>query len=203
MKTLLAYSRLNRIHLRRRLRKLAKHTKVHDTPVPTYTADAAHKDDHTHWEKAPTHATHTRATHTDPPPHDASMEKDRRLTSARFEQKVPQAEPLPPAYDECVGFAPPPHPPPEKKHLESRGRPREILYKSQLNELVRRKQIRRPSPPRQRVALKDRTDYGAILRLQAASKAWEGHFGTVRTALAAALVLSVILHVLHTDTGIY
>lgn len=98
---------------------------------------------------------------------------------------------LPPSYHECV-LQPPIHPP-EKR--EPRGRPREILYRSQLNELVERRKIRRPLPPaanrRPKRILQEKIDYGALLRTQADAAAWMGHFRVLEGVLF--LFLMVIL----------
>lgn len=139
----------------------------------------------------------------------------RLMEKAPHGQPAPHAAPLlplPPAYHECVEFYPPP--PAEKagevpgathggagrvavptSRDQSRGRPREILYKLQLNELRQRRLVRRPLPPKRRPGKvgRDSTDYGAILQLQAASCAWRTRFSAIQAVMAMVLVAVCVL----------
>lgn len=91
-------------------------------------------------------------------------------------------EPQPPSYQECVAHPAPPLR--EKTAVAERGRPREILYRSQLNDFLERKETRHTLPPVKvrpfkRIA-RENVDYGALLRNQANAAVWTGHFGLVQ-----------------------
>lgn len=124
----------------------------------------------------------------------------------------------PPTYDECVDYAPPLHPPPVAEKLPSpeklaspekvpspekvspvtetqpereRGRPRELLYRLQLNDIMLRRP-RRPSPePRRPIkpAEVDSTNYGELLYCQSRATVWVQGFDFIRWATIGWLVL--------------
>lgn len=148
----------------------------------------------------------------------ASIEKARLdLLGLDYFQQPAEHQALPPAYEECVCTKPPALITPttniatyergEKQisiaptaPLESaRGRSPQVLYRSQLNELARRKISRRPSPARHLV--KPKPGFGAVddlvaLRLQRYALSWWGHVAFLRASMLLVLVMTSLFCIL-------
>lgn len=103
---------------------------------------------------------------------------------------------LPPTYDECVDYAPPLHPPPPPQLTEAeRGRPRELLYKLQLNDL-RQRRPRRPSPPARRPINPEQldiTNYRELAWNLARAAAWDHMFEVLKYFFLTWLVVKCII----------
>lgn len=106
---------------------------------------------------------------------------------------------LPPTYDECVEYAPPLHPPPISTPPiaieKERGRPRELLYKLQLNDMMLRRPGR-PSPIARKPiksAQLDTTNYKELLWNQAQAAEWAQGFGMVKLVTFAWLAVTCVM----------
>lgn len=112
-----------------------------------------------------------------------------------IEMKTPQ----PPTYAESVDFAPPLHPPPEKE----RGRPRELLYKSQLNDIMLRRP-KGPSPAARKVFAPtriDATNYRLVKMRQAHAASWEQVLGMVKVATMVWLIFTCLMALVWSGNG--
>lgn len=106
---------------------------------------------------------------------------------------------LPPAYDECVNYAPPLHPPPPPSPSagtdKERGRPRELLYKLQLNDMMMRRP-KGPSPAaRKTVKPKalDVTNYRELSCGQARACSWEQGMEMIKWATVMWLAFTCVM----------
>ncbi|SGZ56154.1 CIC11C00000003785 [Sungouiella intermedia] len=114
----------------------------------------------------------------------------------------------PPTYDECVEYAPPLHPPPatektvpdtsvgeQMARANERGRPRELLYKLQLNDIMLRRP-RRPSPEARKPikpADIDYTNYRELIYWQSRATAWVLGFEAIRWATLVWLMFTCLM----------
>lgn len=99
---------------------------------------------------------------------------------------------LPPTYDECVEYAPPLDPPPIPER--ERGRPRELLYKLQLNDMMRRQ--RRPSPAARRpigACSRKEIDYRELMWGVSRAAGWAWMFRQVQCAAVMWLVFLCLM----------
>ncbi|OBA20524.1 hypothetical protein METBIDRAFT_200378 [Metschnikowia bicuspidata var. bicuspidata NRRL YB-4993] len=146
-----------------------------------------------------------------------SIDKIRIKSTASISlENIPIPSSLPPAYDECIRVQPPtmtgcsrvsdyaeekipPTTAPEVCNEITRGRTSQVVYRSQLSGLAKRKSIRRPSPPRNGTKLP--LEFGTVdgpvaLRVQCCVQSWWKSLAIVQMIGLLVVLMSCFLLVL-------